>query len=111
MTASPERDMQFAKIATKEIEDAFDQVWSDGSWRPYKDEDDVMHGIQWGWALQNGHLFMTVSGAGKDDERFKEALAAAINRAVRKATYLEAQRRRNDPEAGQTSRKKRGQAR
>lgn len=94
---TPESDLDFARIATREIEKSFDAIWPDGSWRPYKDDDGHMRGIQWGWVLMNGRLSLTVDGAGPDNERFKKALADAVERAVRKATYREAQRRQRAP--------------
>lgn len=93
----PESELDFARIATREIERSFDAIWPDGSWRPFKAEDGQMRGIQWGWILMNGRLNLTVDGAGPDNERFKKALADAVERAVRKATYREAQRRQRAP--------------
>jgi len=96
--AKIERDLGFHKVATREIEAAFDRVRPDGSWRPFKDEDGRMHGIQWGWVLANGHLSYTVTGAKNKAEQhqFERALFQAVNDAVRKATYAEAKRRQRE---------------
>jgi hypothetical protein len=107
-----ERDILFADVATKEIERAFDEVRPDRSWRPFRDDSGKMHGIQWGWCLQNGHLSSVVTGAADNDETraFEAAIRAAVDRAVRKTVYL-LQKRQRDRTEQLTSKTKGSQVR